>query len=164
MAVQIKGLDVFTAQMKRVASMIPQGDISDILVSGGNVIVEEAKDNVLRQGLVDTGALYDSIIAVPVGRTKVDILVNVPYGAVHEYGLPKGGKGMFSATAKQIRFFWAKYMETGNEMWKALALKKGYTIPPRPYVTPAIMSKQAEVTKQMVIDLEIALSNKLMGV
>ena len=163
MGVQIRGLDVFTAQMKRVASLVPAGDVADILVSGGNVIVEEAKDNVLRQGLVDTGALYDSIIAVPVGKTKVDILVNVPYGAVHEYGLPKGGKGMWSATARQIRFFWAKYMETKNPMWKAMALKGGYTIKPRPYVTPAIMSKQAEVAKQMTIDLAIALTNKLRG-
>jgi len=161
MSVQIKGIDEFTAQMKRVAAMIPQGDIADILVKGGDVIVEEAKDNVLRQGLVDTGALYDSIITVPIGKTRVDILVNVPYGAVHEYGLPKGGRGVHSATAKQIRFFWAKFLETGNTMWKALALKKGYTIPPRPYITPAIKDKRKAVIKQMVIDLAIALTNKL---
>ena len=157
----VRGLDEFTAQMKRVASIIPGGELAEVIRGGAEVILEEAKDNIIRQGLVDTGALYDSGKTVKVNQYRVDIIFDRVYAAVHEYGLPKGGKGVFSATAKQIRFFWAKFLETGNTMWKALALKKGYTIPARPYLTPAIQSKTKETVKQMTIDLAIALVNKL---
>jgi hypothetical protein len=46
-------------------------------------------------------------------------------------------------------------------MWKALALKKGYTIPPRPYMTPAIKDKKDEAVKEIVKQLAIALVRKL---
>ena len=162
MGVQVRGVEQFTAQMKRVAQIIPQGDLAEALEAGGWIIANEAKDNVLRQDLVKSGALYESIKPVPIGKTAVDIMVGVPHGAVHEFGLPKGGKGVHSATAKQIRFFWAMWLQTGESMWKALALKKGYTIPPRPYLTPAVKDKKDEAVKQIAIQLAIALSNKLM--
>ena len=163
-AVNIRGLDEFTAQMKRVASIIPGGELAEVLNGGAEVILEEAKDNIIRNDLIKSGALYDSGKTVKVNQYRVDVVFDKVYAAVHEYGLPKGGKGIFSATAKQIRFFWAKFMETKNPMWKAMALKGGYTIPARPYLTPAVMSKQAEVAKQQAIDLAIALTNKLRGV
>lgn len=55
----------------------------------------------------------------------------IPYRDVQEYG------GTFTITEKQRGFFWAKFYETGAEMWKGLALAKQYTIPARPYFNPA---------------------------
>ena len=162
-AVNIRGLSEFTAQMKRVAAMVPGGDVAEAMKGGAEVILEEAKDNILRQGLVNSGALYESGKVVKVNQYRVDIIFDKIYAAVHEYGLPKGGKGVFSATAKQIRFFWAKFMETKEAMWKALALKKGYTIKPRPYLTPAVMSKQQEAAERTSNLLWAALVKKLGG-
>ena len=155
--------------MRRVAAMVPGGDVAEAMKGGAEVILEEAKDNILRQGLVDTGALYESGKVVKVNQYRVDIIFDKIYAAVHEYGLPKGGKGMFSATAKQIRFFWAKWLEAGRPetgegaMWKALALKKGYTIKPKPYLTPAVMSKQQESAERTSNLLWAALVKKLGG-
>jgi hypothetical protein len=52
-------------------------------------------------------------------------------------------------------------METGEIMWKALALKGGYTIPPRPYLTPAVKAKDVEAAKETAKQLAIALTDKL---
>lgn len=160
-AKNIRGLDEFSAQMRRVAKIIPGGDLANALQSGAEIILDEAKDNIIRNDLVKSGDLYESGKTVKVNQYRVDIIFDKIYAAVHEYGLPKGGKGIFSATAKQIRFFWAKFMETGEIMWKALALKKGYTIPPRPYLTPAVMDKKDEAMKEVAIQLAIALADKL---
>lgn len=58
----------------------------------------------------------------------------IVYAAVHEYG------ARITITAKMRRFFWAKWFETGADMWRALALtKKAFvTIPARPYFAPAL--------------------------
>jgi hypothetical protein len=47
-------------------------------------------------------------------------------------------------------------------MWKALALKRGYTIPPKPYLTPAVKDKQADAIKEVAKQLNYALIRKLM--
>ena len=73
-----------------------------------------------------------------VNQYRVDVEVDAVYGAVHEYG------GTFTITPRQRRFFWYKWYETEDEMWKALALSVTYTIPARPYLRPAIDAKQDE--------------------
>lgn len=46
-----------------------------------------------------------------------------PYAAIHNEG------GEIKVTAKMKRFFWAKYYESKNEFWRAMALMKvGKTI------------------------------------
>ena len=45
-------------------------------------------------------------------------------------------------TDKQRRFFWAKFSETQNGMWRALALSTTYTIPARPHFRPGVMQGQ----------------------
>lgn len=163
MAIKAKvlGLNDFNDTMRRVASIIPGGELADALAAGTDVILEEAQKNIVDNGLVKSGALLNSGTSVKVNQYRVDLIFDVVYAAVHEYGLPKGGKGIFSATAKQIRFFWAKFLETGDTMWKALALKKGYTIPPRPYLTPAVRDKKVAAVREIAKKLAIALVNKI---
>lgn len=110
----------------------PQVGLADALEDGAWVIVMEARDNAVRQGLFLSGELIDSILPRKINQYRVDVRVGVPYGAAHEFGVTVVIK------AKQRRFFWAKYMSTGDTMWKALALSETYTIPAKPYVRPAI--------------------------
>ena len=156
MAVQIRGLDELEQQLKRVARIVSDGDAADALERGGWVIAKQAQENALERGLADTFALVESIRPVPFGKDRVDIMVGVPYGAAHEYGLPNQ-----PITDKQRRFFWAMWAKTKDTMWKALALSKTYTIPARPYVRPAIDEKKTEAAKEIAIALAIALTDKL---
>jgi hypothetical protein len=94
--------------------------------------VWQAQQNVMKQGLYDTMELHDSIKPIKVNQFRVDVEVGAGHGAVHEFGLEKQ-----VITPRQRRFFWAKFAETGDEMWKALALSETYTIPARPYLRPA---------------------------
>lgn len=138
---EVIGYKDLDKKMKALAYAVrPQVGLADSLEDGAWVITLGARDNAVRQGLFLTGELIDSILPVKVNQYRVDVRVGVPYGAVHEYG------GTFTITDRQRRFFWAKYGETGDDMWKALALSQTYTIPPRPYLRPAIDErKQAAI-------------------
>lgn len=94
-------------------------------------VIPEAKRNVWE--LFNTeGNFPERIQTRKVNQYRVDIEVRAVYAAVHEYG------GTFTITPRQRAFFWHKWYETQDEMWKALALSVTYTIPARPYLRPAI--------------------------
>lgn len=67
------------------------------------------------------------------------ISANSPYAAIHQYGGTL--KPTIPISLKMRKFFWAKFYETGQENWKALALTKKkelkpvIQIPARPYIT-----------------------------
>jgi HK97 gp10 family phage protein len=151
MAAQVRILNVNELQqnLRAIIKQVNGGASAQALADGAEVVVEEAKRNVTRQGLVDTGTLRDSIQTRKVNQFAVDIRVDVPYAAAHEYGLPRGGRGVWAATERQVRFFWAMYSQTGDEMWKALALKRGYTIPMRPYLRPAIDAQKKKAMQEV---------------
>lgn len=120
----------------------PQAGIADSLEYGAWVIALQARDNAVEQGLFKSGELIDSIVPRRVNQFRVDVMVNVVYGAVHEFGLENQ-----VITPKQRRFFWYQYALTGDEMWLALALSATYTIPARPYLRPAIDEKSHIATQ-----------------
>lgn len=103
-------------------------------------VIPAARGNVW--ALFNTSGDFPSRIDTrKVNQYRVDIVVNAPYGAVHEYG------GTFIISKKQRGFFWARFAETRNTMWKALALSKSYTIPARPYLRPAIDAEKHNALK-----------------
>lgn len=83
--------------------------------------------------------LMSTIEVRPQGKSSIVISANSPYAAIHQFG------GILKPTIpislKMRKFFWAKFYETGQENWKALALTKKkelkpvIQIPARPYIT-----------------------------
>lgn len=130
---QVIGLKDLESNLKAIAAVVGGAELADSLATGAQEIVWQAQQNVMAQGLHESGDLRDSIRTKKINQYRVDITVGTAYCAVHEYGLDNQ-----IITDKQRRFFWAKYAETGNDMWKALALSKTYSIPARPYLRPAI--------------------------
>lgn len=129
----VVGAKELEAQFGRILKAFSPPQVAAIMLVGAEVLAEEVKDHILQQGLVDSGDMYNATRAVSINQYSAGVEVGVPYAAVHEFGLQRQ-----VATAKQIRFFWAMYRETGDGMWRALALKGWYTIPARPYFRPAI--------------------------
>jgi len=139
------GLTELDKTFKMLAKALGPPATATIMAEAAQPVLEEAQENLLRQGLLVSGALYDTLRIVKVNQFMVAIVAgdsNVQYAAVHEYG------GTFVITEKQRAFFWAKFAETGDDMWKALALSYSYTIPTRPYLRPAIDMKKDEVTEK----------------
>lgn len=134
MQIQALGWKQFQKNVKNInANLInPQSGISNAMVNAIHAtIIPAARRNVYK--LFDTTGDFPSRIDTEViNQFRVDIVVRAVYGAVHEFG------GTFKVTDKQRRFFWAKHYETKEDMWKALALSKTYTIPARPYLRPAL--------------------------
>lgn len=101
--------------------------------------------------LIDTGTLRDSIRYWLVqGAVEVGVdLGKVPYAQIHNEG------GTITITEKMRKFFWAKYHETFNDMWKALALtnKTEISMPKRQYMglTPDL---EKEIITQIKAMLE----------
>jgi len=145
---KVLGLKDLERDLGKVAAVVvkPQAGIADSLQVGVQIVVDEARRNVWE--LFDTSGDFPSRIKVRrVNQYRVDLVVDAVYAKVHEYG------GTFTITAQQRRFFWAKWYETNDEMWKALALSTRYTIPPRPYVRPAIDTKREEAIEVAAEDL-----------
>ena len=134
---EVLGIKDLKRNLNAIAKQIsPQAGIADAVEDGAWIIALEARDNAVRQGLFKSGALIDSIRPRKINQYRVDVLVDVPYGAAHEFGVT------VIITDKQRRFFWAMFMTTGDPMWKALALSMTYTIPARPYLRPAIDARK----------------------
>lgn len=133
---EVVGYRQLTENCKRISKIVRGAELADSLAKGAEKIAEQARQNVMAQGLYDTGALRDSIGVLKISQYRVDVRVRVVYGAVHEFGFTG------TITPRQRRFFWAKFMATGDDMWKALALSTTYTIPMRAYLRPALDEKK----------------------
>lgn len=103
------------------------GDLTRALVRG-------KRGNILKRSVTNAG------LQIQYGIN----LEEIPYARVHDLG------GTFTITSKQRGFFWYKYISTGQEFWKWLALAKTYTIPARPYFTPAAEKMQKEYGEALV--------------
>jgi len=150
-SVKVKGVDDFGEAVQNIAEALGPPHVTQALKRGAEVIQHQAQQNVKRQKLYVTGTLHDSIKVLEVSPWAVSILVDVVYGAVHEFGYT----GII--TDKQRRFFWAKWYETQDDMWKALALSYSYTIPARPYLRPAVDQKMGDAILTIVQQMRRAL-------
>lgn len=130
---KVVGAKELEQQFGRILTAFKPPQVAAIMKVGAEALVEVVRDHILQQGLVDSGDMYNSVKAVSINQYSAGVEVGVPYGAVHEFGLKHQ-----VATPRQIGFFWGKYRETGDPMWKALAIKGWYTIPARPYFRPAV--------------------------
>lgn len=147
---QVVGLASLQGQLRRVAKAVsPQGHLSDVLDSGAEVILEEARQNILNLGLWQSGDLYDSGKVRKINQYRVDIIFDVVYAAIHEWG----GTIEVPVTKASRGYFWWRYRVTGDPKWRAMALSKKtkfiVRIPARPYIRPAIVNAQVEATKMM---------------
>lgn len=134
---KVTGFGQLSKNLQAIGGRIsPQSGLADCLEDGAWIIALEARDNAVKQGLIKSGALVDSILPVKINQYRVDVRVGVVYGAAHEFGVT------VAITPKQRRFFWAMFIQTGDTMWKALALSATYTIPAKPYVRPAIDARK----------------------
>jgi hypothetical protein len=126
---EVIGLKDLEQNLKAIARVVGGAELADSLAKGAMEVVWQAKQNIMAQGLHETGELWGSVKPIKVNQFRVDVKVDADHGAAHEYGLENQ-----HITDRQRRFFWAKWAETGDEMWRALALSTTYTIPARPYL------------------------------
>lgn len=112
-------------------------------LAGGQVILDQARENIRATFINRTGALEKSgHIEIGFRASFAEVVFDIVYAAVHEYGLPNQ-----PITDRQRAFFWAMWYQEHDEMWKALALSETYTIPARPYLRPAVDETRAEVAE-----------------
>ena len=126
------------------------GNESDITIfSGGSqkwkALASSTKEKYQRLGweleptLNRSKGLISTIEVRPQGKSSVVVSANSPYAAIHQFGGTL--KPTIQISIKIRKFFWARFYETGQENWKALALTKKnelkpvIRIPARPYIT-----------------------------
>ncbi len=88
------------------------------------------------------GGLRSSLATeVKVSGFNVEGLVgsNLAYARIQEEG------GTINVTDKMKRFAWFKYGETGNLMWKAIALSESITIPAHWYMRNTLKDEKRSV-------------------
>jgi len=144
---EVVGVKELRLNLQKARDIVGGAEMADIMWHAvDRTVVLLARQNTYRQ-FKTTGNLANHIKAVKVNQYRVDIVVDAPHGAVHEYG------GTFAITPRQRRFFWAKWRQTGDEMWRALALSQTYTIPARPYLRPAIDATKAGIAAEAATEM-----------
>ncbi len=112
------------------------------LILAGQLVAQRAT----RKAPRDTGRLKRSVThgmpyASGSDRYRIDVGSNVVYAAAQEFGYTG------QITDRQRRFFWYKWYETRNPMWRALALSVEYTIPAHPYLRPALAESRKDAAR-----------------
>lgn len=137
----IIGKKTLGRRFRKLSKVLTRGELLHSFMQGGFVFERGAKKRIRSQGLIDTGNLRDSTIAEPdVSVTKGVAVVIGPrgviYAAIHEFG----GVLHPRVTRKMRGFAWHKFKETGEPMWRAIALTRKarltIKIPARPYMRP----------------------------
>lgn len=144
---RLRGVEGFTAYLARLSAII-EADAAEMLTEGAGEVLDEAQAIVFRN-LYDSGELHDSGDIEEVGPRRVELFFATPYTAAHEFGLPDQ-----AITPRQRAFFWAQYADTGEDMWKALALSDTYTIPARPYLRPAFDTRWDDAVDRIADEFE----------
>lgn len=126
------------------------------LVKGGKVIEREAKLNIEEEELIDSGDLRGSIETEPVrGEEAVTVGTNKEYAAIHEFG----GTVKPKVTPRMRSWAWAMYAETGEEVYKGIALTTKtnleITIPARPYLRPAVDDNEGEIIQNVAAAIKL---------
>jgi hypothetical protein len=141
---EVRGLKDLERNLAKITAKVvhPQSGIVAALDDGlREAIIPEIKRLIYQNFEIVTGEFPAGVTTKKINQYRVDLLVERVYAAVQEYG------GTFVITPRQRAFFWAKWYETRDDMWKALALSATYTIPPRPYFRPAIDAKSDEAVQ-----------------
>ena len=140
---EIIGLDELQRQLGAILDGVEAGR-AVALLAGGYVLVDGVKGKIAEQGLVDTGELIGELVDAEADSEDTVIVREGPRADIfaHEYGLNNQ-----PITPRQRAFFWAKYSETNDDKWKALALSATYTIPARPHFRPGVRQAQGKAAK-----------------
>lgn len=131
---------------------IVSGRLSESL--RGTVATRGGRVTTSRGRIDDTGGSGEAIndIQVAKGKGRLTKGSKVPYARIHEKG------GMIKITRKMRGFFWAKFAETNEGRWKAMALTKQshINIPARPYLEPALEDEIDGIVKYLTEKFEEA--------
>ena len=143
----------FADALSQMADDVRGDAVEDAAMKGGQVIEMHAKMNASggRPGLqVDTGNLVNSINTKLVSnngdRVIVEVGTGVEYAAIHEFG------GVINALRSPYLHFEidGKHIAT-----------KSVTIPPRPYLRPAVDENEKDIIKAISASLEKSIERAL---
>jgi len=140
--IAVIGLPELQAQLSALASL-SDSDVIDALWPGGEALADGVRVMIDQQQLIDSGALKASVdVEQSDKRTVITKEGPLAYVFAQEFGLPNQ-----QITPRQRAFFWAKFSETGEGMWRALALSATYTIPAKPHFRPGVRGAERDATR-----------------
>lgn len=99
----------------------------------------------LSRAVLGKGGMQHVSVVFTIAALEYTKTITVPYAAIQHYG----GTIRLRVTSRMRRFFWAKFIETGDEKWKGMALSKKthfeIKIKARPYVDPAVEDESSRI-------------------
>lgn len=153
----------------RALSETMQGEaLVNIVKAGGSVVVNAAKENIKKQGLMRTRNLSRSVhqeVAESTNeRAAVEVGTNVEYAALHEFGGTVQAKSSKYLAIPVGSYHGSPRKHTGLQVRKTAGgnlvmvdgggtvqyvLKQSVTVPARPYMRPAADEHHGEIETAM---------------
>lgn len=115
----------------------------------------DSPDNISNIFVTETGAV-------------IEYGTKVPYAAIHEFGGTIGAR-FVASKGKMHRYFWARYIASGDERFKAMALavmKNGgvnlpaVTMPKRPFIEPGFQKFEKQYLPGILTGIAQAIMNE----
>jgi hypothetical protein len=158
--VQVIGFDHLDARLSQLKKIEQRAVVKTALTNAGHAVAGWARENIRSQGLIDTGALVNSV-SVLVRGAEVWIYSGLVYAAIQEVGghiAPVNGKYLtipLTSAAKKIggaRNWPGKLHKQGMTLADEqgipqYALSTGVDIPARPWLAPAITQHLDDIRK-----------------
>ncbi len=155
MRTRLKGFDKLTKDLNQIAKFVANNKV-ELLLEPATELSLSVKKQILTKGLIDTKTLLHSVHIRVSGETVEVVEGPLAYVLAQEYGLFNQ-----KITPRQRGFFWYSYKQSGDEMWKALALSDTYSIPATPHFRPGITMGRAKAGLTSVKSGEILIRKSL---
>lgn len=136
--------------------------------AGGGVVMNAARENIKKQGLIRTRTLsrsvHQEVTERDANHAAVEVGTDLEYAAIHEFGgtiQPKSGKylaipvGSYTGSPRKYGDLKLRKTAGGNLVMidssgiVQYVLKRNVEIPARPYMRPAVDNNHDEVARSM---------------
>jgi HK97 gp10 family phage protein len=162
------GTEELLVKFRQLTTEVQGEALVNTVQAGGTVIVNAAKENIKKQGLIRTrtlrGSVHQEVTERDADHAAVDVGTNLEYAAIHEFGgtiQAKSSKylaipvGSYKGSPRKHADLKLRKTAGGNLVMVdpsgivQYVLKRSVEIPARPYLRPAFDESHEKVKSEM---------------
>lgn len=164
----LEGVDQVQAELDMMADDIRAKVQLEMMTNIGNQVKLWMQQNILAQGLLRTGNLFNSIFATVLTNDEGATLFvgpnldSAPYARIQDMGGTVPAHWVFPVNAKALH--WEQGGLDRFSKGHIVGIKNPITIQARPYIAPAFDDHQAEILDMMMEAIDAGIAEGMAGI
>ena len=159
--IAIEGLETVQKELDTLADDLKAQASLEMVTRVGEKVQYWMQQNILKQGLLKTGALFNSITATPMTNDEGAFVYvgpdnTVPYAYIHNYGGTIPAHWVFPVNAQALH--WQQDGKDRFSKGHIVGIKNPIVIQARPFIEPAYDDHAEEIIDTMTEVLDAAIA------